>query len=91
MLLDVLSAPAGPISSLNTFMDERATGCRSWPRRSANVTAHEIGHTVGNYHTDNADDVHNVMDSGGANFARTSTGSAPTASVGPRTTRTSGS
>ena len=34
-----------------------------------NVIAHEVGHTIGNYHTDNADEIGNVMDSGGANFA----------------------
>ena len=35
---------------------------------------------IGNYHTDNADEIHNMMDSGGANFGRTSTGSARTTS-----------
>jgi len=35
----------------------------------SNVVAHEVGHTIGNYHTDNADEVGNMMDSGGANFA----------------------
>lgn len=69
VLLDVLSAPAGPASSLNTFMDETSDRVAFVSNAVANVTAHEVGHTTGSYHTDNADEVPNVMDSGGANFA----------------------
>lgn len=69
VLLDVLSAPAGPVSSLNTFMNASSDREVFVGRAVANVTAHEIGHTIGNYHTDNADEIHNMMDSGGANFA----------------------
>ncbi|WP_432476809.1 pre-peptidase C-terminal domain-containing protein [Nocardioides sp. GXQ0305] len=69
VLLDVLSEPAGPVSSLNTFIGASSDRVAFVSQAVGNVTAHEVGHTIGNYHTDNANDVHNVMDSGGANFA----------------------
>jgi hypothetical protein len=68
VLLDVLSEPAGPESSLNTYIDASSDRIKFVSQAVANVTAHEVGHTIGNYHTDNANDVHNMMDSGGANF-----------------------
>ena len=68
VLLDVLSAPAGPSSSLNTYLNATSNRIAFVSAAVANVTAHEVGHTIGNYHTDNADEVHNMMDSGGANF-----------------------
>ncbi|WP_322921199.1 pre-peptidase C-terminal domain-containing protein [Nocardioides renjunii] len=68
VLLDVLSAPAGPASSLNTYLNATSDRLAFVSQAVANVTAHEVGHTIGNYHTDNADEVHNMMDSGGANF-----------------------
>ncbi|PUA81756.1 hypothetical protein C7S10_06730 [Nocardioides currus] len=69
VLLDVLSAPAGPASSLNTFMTAASDRVKFVSAAVSNVVAHEVGHTIGNYHTDNADEVGNMMDSGGANFA----------------------
>jgi hypothetical protein len=77
VLLDVLSAPAGPESSLNTFMDATSNRIAFVSAAVANVTAHEVGHTIGNYHTDNADEVHNMMDSGGANFGQNLYGVGP--------------
>jgi len=68
VLLDVLSEAAGPESSLNSYLTADSNRIRFVSQAVANVTAHEIGHTIGNYHTDNANDVHNMMDSGGANF-----------------------
>ncbi|WP_210650274.1 pre-peptidase C-terminal domain-containing protein [Nocardioides sp. SYSU D00065] len=68
VLLDVLSAPAGPASSLNTYLNASSDRIAFVSQAVANVTAHEVGHTIGNYHTDNADEIHNMMDSGGANF-----------------------
>ncbi|GAA5115826.1 hypothetical protein GCM10023339_23620 [Alloalcanivorax gelatiniphagus] len=68
VLLDVLSAPAGPASSLNTYLSAASDRFAFVSGAVANVTAHEVGHTIGNYHTDNADEIHNMMDSGGANF-----------------------
>lgn len=69
VLLDVLSAPAGPASSLNTFMNASSDRVTFVSEAVGNVVAHEVGHTIGNYHTDNADEIGNMMDSGGANFA----------------------
>lgn len=69
VLLDVLSAAAGPASSLNTFMNAASDRVAFVSEAVGNVVAHEVGHTIGNYHTDNADEVGNMMDSGGANFA----------------------
>ena len=69
VLLDVLSAAAGPASSLNTFMNASSDRVAFVSEAVGNVVAHEVGHTIGNYHTDNADEIGNMMDSGGANFA----------------------
>lgn len=77
VLLDVLSAPAGPASSLNTYLSDASDRIRFVSGAVANVTAHEVGHTIGNYHTDNANDVHNMMDSGGANFGQNLYGVGP--------------
>ncbi len=77
VLLDVLSAPAGPESSLNSYMDATSDRIGFVSAAVANVTAHEVGHTIGNYHTDNANDVHNMMDSGGAGFGQNLYGVGP--------------
>nr|WP_300050041.1 PPC domain-containing protein [uncultured Nocardioides sp.] len=77
VLLDVLSAPAGPASSLNTYLDASSDRIAFVTAAVANVTAHEVGHTVGSYHTDNADEIHNMMDSGGANFGQNLYGVGP--------------
>ena len=77
VLLDVLSAPAGPASSLNTYLDASSDRIAFVTAAVANVTAHEVGHTIGNYHTDNADEIHNMMDSGGANFGQNLYGVGP--------------
>lgn len=69
VLLDVLSAPAGPASSLNTFLTPASDRVKFVSAAVSNVVAHEVGHTIGNYHTDNADEIGNIMDSGGSNFA----------------------
>jgi hypothetical protein len=77
VLLDVLSAPAGPASSLNSYINESSDRIAFVTAAVANVTAHEVGHTIGNYHTDNADEIHNMMDSGGANFGQNLYGVGP--------------
>ncbi|QBR92146.1 pre-peptidase C-terminal domain-containing protein [Nocardioides euryhalodurans] len=77
VLLDVLSEPAGPVSSLNTFMDASSDRVAFVSAAVGNVTGHEVGHTIGSYHTDNANDVHNMMDSGGENFAENLYGVGP--------------
>lgn len=77
VLLDVLSAPAGPASSLNTYINASSDRIAFVTAAVANVTAHEVGHTIGSYHTDNADEIHNMMDSGGANFGQNLYGVGP--------------
>ncbi|KQV72713.1 hypothetical protein ASC64_20420 [Nocardioides sp. Root122] len=77
VLLDVLSAAAGPASSLNTYLNASSDRIGFVSSAVANVTAHEIGHTIGSYHTDNADEIHNMMDSGGANFGQNLYGVGP--------------
>lgn len=74
VLLDVLSEPGDPAdpetppASLNSYLNASSNRLRFVSAAVGNVVAHEAGHTIGNYHTDNANDVHNVMDSGGAGF-----------------------
>jgi hypothetical protein len=77
ILLDVLSNPAGPISSLNTFMNASSDRMKFVTNAVGNVVSHEIGHTIGNYHTDFSNDVHNIMDSGGGFFAENLYGVGP--------------
>jgi Bacterial pre-peptidase C-terminal domain len=68
VLQDVLSEPAGEPASLNTYLTEDSDRVAFVGRAVGNVTAHEAGHFFGDWHTDNADDVANLMDSGGDNF-----------------------
>ncbi len=70
ILLDVLSAPAGPESSLNTYLKPESDRVAFVSQAVGNVVAHEMGHLIGNYHTDNANEVANLMDAGGAGFAK---------------------
>jgi len=68
VLQDVLSEPAGESASLNTYLTDDSDRVAFVGRAIGNVTAHEAGHFFGNWHTDNADETANLMDSGGANF-----------------------
>lgn len=67
VLLDVLSDPTGP-ASLNTYITAASDVEAFVSHGVGNVTAHEIGHMIGSYHTDNTSATVNLMDSGGANF-----------------------
>ncbi len=67
VLLDVLSDPDGP-ASLNTYLRPSSDRLGFVARAVGNVTSHEIGHLIGNYHTDNADPQLSLMDAGGSNF-----------------------
>jgi hypothetical protein len=68
VLLDVLSGPSDDEASLNHYIKPSTDRVAFVSHAVANVISHEIGHNIGNYHTDNASDIHNLMDSGGANF-----------------------
>lgn len=68
VLLDVLSDPAGDPASLNTYLTAASNRETFVAQALGNVIAHEIGHTVGSYHTDNQSDRVNLMDAGGANY-----------------------
>jgi hypothetical protein len=68
VLQDVLSDPAGDPASLNTYLTAQSDRIAFVGQAVGNVTAHEAGHFFGDWHTDNADETANLMDSGGQNF-----------------------
>lgn len=67
-MLDVLSGPADDEASLNHYLKPSSNRVGFVSQAIANVISHEIGHLIGNFHTDNLDAHHSLMDSGGANF-----------------------
>ena len=67
VLLDVLSDPTGS-ASLNTYMNATSDRVGFVSQAVGNVISHEIGHLIGNYHTDNANPQHSLMDAGGSGF-----------------------
>ncbi len=70
VLLDELSRRAGPSSSLNTYLRPRSNRVAFVGHALGNVIAHETGHLLGNFHTNNADRRVNLMDAGGGSFSR---------------------
>jgi hypothetical protein len=68
VLLDVLSGPADDEASLNHYLRPGSNRVDFVATAVANVISHEIGHTIGNYHTDEFNDVHHLVDAGGVNF-----------------------
>ncbi|MGL5818026.1 MAG: hypothetical protein ACRCYR_10710 [Phycicoccus sp.] len=69
ILLDTLSNPAGSSpASLNTYLTDDSDRERFVTQGVGNVTAHEIGHLVGSYHTDNLNERSDIMDAGGTGF-----------------------
>ncbi|WP_030435387.1 PPC domain-containing protein [Actinoplanes subtropicus] len=69
VLLDVLSAPAGDTeASLNTYLTPQSDRIAFLGRALSNVISHEAGHFFGDFHTDNADALPNLMDAGGTGF-----------------------
>ncbi|HET6533474.1 MAG TPA: PPC domain-containing protein [Actinoplanes sp.] len=68
VLLDVMSAPAGPATSLNTYLTPASDRIGFVAQAVGNVTSHEAGHYFGNWHTDNRSAQINLEDAGGANF-----------------------
>ncbi|GAB2966908.1 PPC domain-containing protein [Saccharothrix stipae] len=65
VLLDELSAPAGPAWSLNSHVRPESDRIAFIGRAVGNITSHEVGHMSGSWHTDLRNDVHGIMDPGG--------------------------
>ncbi|MBF9129207.1 PPC domain-containing protein [Plantactinospora sp. S1510] len=65
VLLDVLSDPAGDAPSLNTYLTDASDRIAFVGQAVGNVTAHEAGHFLGNWHVDQFNEQANVMDQGG--------------------------
>ena len=70
VLLDVLSGSVADDddATLNYYLRPESNRVNFVSTAVGNVISHEIGHYIGNYHTDSTDDVHNLMDEGGGNF-----------------------
>jgi hypothetical protein len=65
VLQDLLSQPAGPGVSLNTYITPASDRIAFVGEAIGNIVAHEIGHYVGGWHTDNTNALVNIMDAGG--------------------------
>jgi hypothetical protein len=69
VLQDFLAQPAGPAVSINTYLTPASDRIAFIGRAIGNVVAHEIGHYLGSWHTDNTNATVNLMDAGGAGIA----------------------
>ncbi len=66
VLLDLLSAPVPDPNSINTFLAASAENrIKLIAVGLGNIVAHEAGHYLGNYHTDQFNASPNIMDQGG--------------------------
>ncbi len=65
VLLDLLSEPAGPTYSLNTYLTSASNRVGFVGQAVGNVTSHEGGHFFGNWHVDQFNAEANLMDQGG--------------------------
>ncbi|MGL5857943.1 MAG: hypothetical protein ACRC35_05975 [Angustibacter sp.] len=67
VLMDYLSSPVsdGFQSSINAYLKPGSDRLGFVAQAIGNVTSHEIGHMIGSWHTDEGNDVNNLMDAGG--------------------------
>lgn len=66
VLLDLLSAPAPEQNSINTFLASSAENrIKLIAVGLGNIVAHEAGHYLGNFHTDQFNALPSIMDQGG--------------------------
>jgi hypothetical protein len=70
VLLDSLSERTDEEYSMNTYLRPRSDRVAFVGRALGNVIAHEVGHMVGSFHTENTSRRANLMDAGGSGFAR---------------------
>lgn len=70
LLLDLISAPAGPANSLNTYLGPQSDRVEFVGRVLGRLSAHEAGHFLGSWHTSRLDELANVVDQGGGSFPR---------------------
>lgn len=72
VLLDVLSDTGGRYggASLNKYLKPESDRLAFVAQGVGNVTSHEIGHMLGNWHTDNVNTRSSLMDAGGVGFGR---------------------
>ena len=79
VLLDVLSGSVADYeeATLNYYLRPRSNRVAFVSQAVANVISHEIGHYIGNFHTENTNRIHNLMDAGGANFGENLYGVGP--------------
>ncbi|SDU97901.1 pre-peptidase C-terminal domain-containing protein [Microlunatus sagamiharensis] len=69
VLLDTLASPdTDNEASLNHYLRPGSDRLDFVAQAIANVASHEVGHYVGNFHTDGQDSTHTLMDEGGSNF-----------------------
>ncbi len=70
VLLDVLSGDPKEWedASLNHYMTQRSNRLNFVAQAVGNIVAHEVGHMIGNWHTDNTNTKANLMDAGGENL-----------------------
>jgi hypothetical protein len=70
VLLDLYSAPAPNANSINTLtLDPGFSMIQAVGKVIGETAAHEAGHLLGNWHTDNANGINNIMDRGGVSIS----------------------
>lgn len=70
VLLDSVAEPKGPRYSFNTYLGRGSDRTAFVGRTLGDLAAHETGHMIGSFHTDELDTTANLMDAGGGGQAR---------------------